>query len=334
MQTIGITTTIPLEIILAAGHKPIDLNNLFIEAENTKDLISSAEQDGFPLNTCAWIKGIYGSVFKHKIKTVVCVTGGDCSNTLMLMDVLKYKGIKTIAFSYPIKPDKQLMIQTLNEFAAEMGTSLAEAENLRREILPLRALARNIDLMTWQTNLLSGAENHSWLVSTSDFNQDLENYFVRGQALLDEAQHRKPYNPQELRLGFIGVPPIYSAHLYDYIEQCGARVVFNEIQRQFSMPYETSSLVEQYTAYTYPYETEYRINDISAAIAERKIDGIIHYVQSFCHRAIGDILMRQSLNVPILTIEGNTDTHLNQHLKTRIEAFLDMLSFNNLYSKK
>ena len=55
------------------------------------------------------------------------------------------------------------------------------------------------------------------------------------------------------------------------------------------------------------------------------IDGIIHYVQAFCHRAIGDIVFRNRLPIPILTIEGNTDFALTQHLKTRLEAFIDML---------
>ena len=30
MARIGITTTVPVEIIIAAGHTPVDLNNLFI----------------------------------------------------------------------------------------------------------------------------------------------------------------------------------------------------------------------------------------------------------------------------------------------------------------
>jgi benzoyl-CoA reductase/2-hydroxyglutaryl-CoA dehydratase subunit BcrC/BadD/HgdB len=49
-------------------------------------------------------------------------------------------------------------------------------------------------------------------------------------------------------------------------------------------------------------------------------------VQAFCHRAIGDIVFRSRLNVPILTIEGNADFTLSQHLKTRLEAFIDMLA--------
>ncbi len=30
MKTVGITTTIPIECLIAAGYTPVDLNNLFI----------------------------------------------------------------------------------------------------------------------------------------------------------------------------------------------------------------------------------------------------------------------------------------------------------------
>jgi benzoyl-CoA reductase/2-hydroxyglutaryl-CoA dehydratase subunit BcrC/BadD/HgdB len=85
------------------------------------------------------------------------------------------------------------------------------------------------------------------------------------------------------------------------------------------------SLAEQYTNYTYPYSIDGRIRDIKSETERRHIDGIIHYVQAFCHRAIGDIVFRNRLPIPILTIEGNTDFTLTQQLKTRLEAFIDMI---------
>ena len=92
------------------------------------------------------------------------------------------------------------------------------------------------------------------------------------------------------------------------------------------MPAPGGSLAEQYTNYTYPYGVAERIDDIAGEVEKRHIDGIIHYVQAFCHRAIGDIVFRNRLGVPLLTIEGNADFTLSQHLKTRLEAFIDMLA--------
>ncbi|TFG45323.1 MAG: 2-hydroxyglutaryl-CoA dehydratase [Dehalococcoidia bacterium] len=330
MRLIGITTTVPVEVILAAGATPVDLNNLFVSNTDPQSLISRAENDGFPLNTCAWIKGIYGAVIAHGIEEIICVTGGDCSNTLMLMEVLRYRGIRAIPFAYPATPEQSAMAATIEKLATELGTTVAAAEECRQQLVPIRSLTSEIDRLTWHANQVSGKENHHWLVSASDFNGDTRLYSEQLQALVAQAGQRERYPEDELRLGIIGVPPVYAAELYPFLEHCGGRAVFNEVQRQFAMPYDVNSLVEQYTVYTYPYATAQRIEDINNAIVERRLDGIVHYVQSFCHRAIGDILMRLELKVPILTIEGNTDFNLNQHLKTRLEAFLDMLHFKNI----
>lgn len=327
MRLIGITTTIPVEVILAAGAVPADLNNLFISSPEPQKLIARAENDGFPLNTCAWIKGIYGAVLENDIREVICVTGGDCSNTLMLMEVLRQRGVRAISFNYPLEPDPTAISEAIHKLAVDLGTTVIAAEEQRRILSPLRSLIQQTDRLTWQTNVISGKENHYWLVSASDFNGDANRYSLELQSLISDTQMRRKYPDDELRLGIIGVPPIFAAGLYPFLEQHGGRVVFNEVQRQFSMPYPAGNLTEQYALYTYPYSTDLRLADINHAIKERRLDGVIHYVQSFCHRAIGDILMRHEIALPILTIEGNTDMGISQHLKTRLEAFLDMLRF-------
>ena len=325
MKRIGITTTVPVEVILAAGDIPVDLNNLFISDKNPLSLITIAERAGFPLNTCAWIKGIYGATLKHGIEEVICVTGGDCSNTLMLMEVLQIQGVRTVPFAYPAVSHESAVEAAINDLAASFNISPQMAEITRRELLPIRELTAQLDQLTWQQNVVSGQENHSWLVSASDFNSDVAEYRAKLKLVIDQATTKNPFSDDELRLGLIGVPPVYAAELYPFLERYGGRVVFNEVARQFSMPYAVTGLSEQYARYTYPYSTIMRLEDINYAVAERGLHGIIHYVQSFCHRAIGDIIFRQTLGVPILTIEGNTDFGLSQHLKTRLEAFLDML---------
>jgi benzoyl-CoA reductase/2-hydroxyglutaryl-CoA dehydratase subunit BcrC/BadD/HgdB len=91
------------------------------------------------------------------------------------------------------------------------------------------------------------------------------------------------------------------------------------------MPGSGNSLAEQYSHYTYPYSVYERLKDITTELKRRRVDGVIHYVQAFCHRGIGDIIFRDALKLPILTLEGNDGFFLTQHIKTRIEAFLDML---------
>ena len=81
MKKMGITTTVPIEVLLAAGYQPVDLNNVLVADPDPGRLITIAERAGFPLNCCSWIKGIYGVCLDYGIEDVLCVTSGDCSNT-------------------------------------------------------------------------------------------------------------------------------------------------------------------------------------------------------------------------------------------------------------
>jgi benzoyl-CoA reductase/2-hydroxyglutaryl-CoA dehydratase subunit BcrC/BadD/HgdB len=333
MKKVGITTTVPSEILIAAGYHPLDLNNLLVNDSNPNRFLTIAERDGFPLNCCSWIKGIYGICRESDIEDVVCVTGGDCTNTVMLMEVLKLKGFNTIAFAYPTRPDVDDMQRTLDEFATAMGTTLAASGAVKSRLQSCRQLLRELDELTWRENRVSGGENHLWLVSSSDFNGDHEKFERELAALVQECSQRQPYPSGELRLAYIGVPAVYARELYRYLERHGARVVFNEFQRQFAMPDPGKSLAEQYTSYTYPYSVQERLADIKPQLKKRRIDGIIHYTQAFCHRGIGDIIFRDALELPVLTLEGNDDFTLNNHVKTRLEAFLDMLERKRLAAR-
>ena len=325
MKRIGITTTVPIEILLAAGYQPVDLNNVFIDDSNPERLVSIAERAGFPLNCCSWIKGIYGVCMEQGINTVLCVTSGDCSNTIMLMEVFRLRGLKVIPFAYPDQPDTGQMQLALQALAETLNTSLDAAEQVRAELKTCRKLALKLDQLTWKEGLVSGGENHLWLVSGSDFNQDHHKYHQELKELLDQCLKRQPYPTDWLRLAYIGVPSVFGKELYPYLENKGGRGVFNETQRQFAMLEPGNSLAEQYSIYTYPYSIYDRLRDITAEIKRRRVDGVIHYIQAFCHRGIGDIIFRDAIDLPFLTLEGNDSFSLTNHIKTRLEAFLDML---------
>ena len=328
MKKIGITTTVPIEILLAAGCQPVDLNNVFINDPDPARLVDIAEKAGFPINCCSWIKGIYGVCMDYGIDDVLCVTTGDCSNTTMLMEVLKLKKLKVTQFAYPNQPVMEQVQAGLQALAETLGTTLKEADKMRDELKQSRSLALKLDRLTWERGVVSGWENHLWLVSASDFNQDYCRYNQDLEKLLSQCEKRQPYPSDWLRIAYIGVPSVYGRDLYGFLEKNEARVVFNEIQRQFAMPDPGESLAEQYANYTYPYSIYGRVKDILFEIKRRRVDGVIHYVQAFCHRGIGDIIFRSAIDRPILTLEGNDDFFLTQHVKTRVEAFLDMLRWS------
>ncbi len=321
---IGLTTTVPVEVIYAASHTPVDINNIFVSDPNPAKLVEEAELAGYPRNVCGWIKGLYSTVLgSDEINTVIAVTQGDCSNTHALMETWQTRGIEIIPFAFPYDRDYDMLKLQIDKLIRTLDTNWEEVGNWKGKLDKVRSLAWELDRLTWEENRVTGFENHLWQVSCSDFNSDPEKFVKDISAVIREAKAREPLN-NEVRLGFIGVPPIMP-DLYNYLETLGARVVFNEVQRQFSMPFKVADVVEQYRLYTYPYNVFARIEDIKQELNRRRLDGLIHYTQSFCFRQIEDLIIRPEMGIPVLTLEGDNPAKLDARSKMRIEAFVEML---------
>ncbi len=324
MRKIGITTTVPIEIIYAANAVPVDLNNLFITHTLPENLIFNAETSGFPRTVCSWIKGLYSIALEKKIKEIIAVMQGDCSNTHALSEIWKEENFKIIPFSYPYDKNITRLKEEILNLMRYFEISYNDVLKIKKKLDLIRKKLLFIDNETWQKNIVSGFENHYFLVTASDFQSNPEKFEVEIDKFLIEIKQRSPFN-EKIRLGVIGVPPIIT-DFYQEIEKLEARVVFNEVQRQFAMLTFCKNIEEQYLLYTYPYSVYNRINDIKKEIKKRKIDGIIHYVQSFCFRSIQDKIFRKYIDVPILTLEGDKPENLDQRNKIRLESFIDMLS--------
>ena len=321
--SIGITSTVPLEIIFAAGLVPVDLNNRFIVDSERGRLIEEAEAAGFPLNLCAWIKGIYAYAVRSGMKHVIGVRQGDCSNTHLLMEIFEDSGIEVIPFDYPADREPAHLRESMEVLAARLGTSLAAAEKVRGEMAALRAKLERLDEMTWRDGKVSGEENHLWLINSSDMRGDWRRYEAELDAFLAEAAGRKA-REAKFRLGFVGIPPIVD-DLYKVLEARGAAIVYNEFQRQFAMPGRHETIVDEYLAYTYPYRTAERIADIKTEVRQRRLDGLVHYVQSFCFRQLADRMIRREAGVPVLALEFDRPGRLDARSLTRVDAFVELL---------
>jgi benzoyl-CoA reductase/2-hydroxyglutaryl-CoA dehydratase subunit BcrC/BadD/HgdB len=287
-------------------------------------MVEEAEAAGYPRNVCGWIKGLYTTVIEDKsIDEVIAVTQGDCSSTHALMETYRLAGVKTISFAYPSDRDYQVLKWQMEKLMKHFGTDWPAVNHMKKKLDLIRSRVWEIDRLTWQENRVTGWDNHFWQVSCSDFMGDPDRFAQEVDEKLASFKSA-PSQRESLRIGFIGVPPIWS-DLYTYLESMGARVVFNEVQRQFSLPFTTEDVVEQYLLYTYPYGVFGRIEDIRREMAIRRMDGIIHYVQSFCFRQIEDMVIKAKLDLPVITIEGDKPGQLDARTKLRLDSFLEML---------
>ncbi|ADL12923.1 2-hydroxyacyl-CoA dehydratase family protein [Acetohalobium arabaticum] len=325
MNKIGITTTVPVEVLLAAGYQAVDLNNLFITSDKYDQYIEQAERDGFPKNSCAWIKGIYGACLKHNIKEVISVLEGDCSNTHALAEVLKARGITTYPLAYPYSHKLDDVKEAINHFMDLFGVTRKEVEEVRDKLNNIRSLAKEIDRLTWKDSKATGFENHLYQINCSDFTGDVDSFAEELKAKINEIEKRESID-KKVRLGYIGVPPMMD-DLYEFVTKFNAYIVYNEVQREFAFPRakQADNIYQQYYDYTYPYDLDFRLEKIKEQIEVRNLDGLIHYTQSFCYRELEDVVIKEELEIPILNIRGDKSRQLDSRMKLRLEAFLDML---------
>lgn len=344
--SVGLTTTIPVEAVFAAGLVPMDLNNAFVGDPGSDALIDLALAEGFPQNSCAWIKGIFGAVVKGGGPSrVVGVVRGDCSGTELLLEAFEARGIEVIPFTYPYPATAVDLEREIVRLCESLGTTLGAAQEWMAKLAGPRGLLGELDRESWEANRVTGAEAHVWLVSSSDFGGDAGAFADELGAFLREVRGREPLDRREgipyrreVRLGYIGVPPI-TPDVFELAESLGARFVFLEVQRQFSMPPDAapgedgtsrppSSIVEQYLDYSYPYTVAHRARDIKNQARIRRLDGIVHYVQSFCHRNLEDVVFRRLLSAPMLTVECDCPGTLGATARARLENFVQVLGEN------
>ncbi|MEW6516050.1 MAG: 2-hydroxyacyl-CoA dehydratase family protein [candidate division FCPU426 bacterium] len=321
-ERIGISSTVPVEVVYASGCVPVDLNNAFISWNPPQILIDEAERQGMPRTVCAWVKGVYSVIRNTNINVIIGVMQGDCAPMTSMLQLLMPLGVEFIPFSYPYDQDRQLLRREVQKLMEYFGVQWDAVEEAKKRLDVIRKLAHEIDRRTWELNSFSGQENLYALVNCTDFKSDPDVFQMELDAML-----RKPprdYPADEIRLGLLGVPGVFS-DLYSYLEERGARVVFNEIARQFAMPEYAKDLLDQNLNYTYPYSVFGRLRDIQEQAQIRQLDGYIHYIQAFCHHQLEDQGFRQHLKMPVLSLEGDRVGPLDGRTRTRLDAFLHML---------
>ncbi|MCD4733255.1 2-hydroxyacyl-CoA dehydratase, partial [bacterium] len=256
-KNLGITATVPTEVALAAGRRLVDLNNALVKGTAPGEAVREAELRGFPRNSCAWIKGIYTTIERLGLRELVGVIQGDCSNTEALLELLRDDGLRAVPFAYPAsrKPDE--MKAALTAFAESLGTSLSLAERWRKRLEPIRQDLNRLDELVVEGKRRDAAY-FSLALSASDYGGDVDDYARR---LSHELTQGEVPDKQPIRLAYLGVPPAFT-NLLEQLNALGASLVYAEIPHQFTMPFGSKNLTEQYLRYSYPYGMAFRVREI------------------------------------------------------------------------
>lgn len=308
MPKIGITALVPPELIFACGGEPFDVNNVIPASQK------------YPKNKlCAWTAIWQEMLVKREIKVdyLVVVAGGDCHNALVDGQKAAMSGIPTHFFFYPFDGDDRYLESQLNNLCGFLG-DIKYPEKFK-EIKKLKKTGQQVDKKRLGGKI-SSSEAFRILVSFSDFLGDL-NEFQKTIATVKE-------NSIEMnnRIALIGVPPIYH-DFHDVAQSLDLQIVFDELPYEFVRHTGTDikEIARDYCDYTFARPLDFRIEFLQKELEKRKVDGVIHYTQFACHHMLEDEVLRQKLDYPMLTIQGDLPGKTPEQLKLRLEAFQEVL---------
>ncbi len=315
MSKIGITALVPPELIFACGGQPYDVNNVIPASRK------------YPKNKlCAWTAIWQEMLVKREIKidSLVVVAGGDCHNALVDGQKAAMSGIPTHFFFYPFDGDPEYLESQLHNLCGFLGS--IEYPEKFREIRKLKKTGQLIDKKR-TIGKISSSEAFRLLISFSDLLGDLNEF---KKALDIKTPQLTPYlntgNIGVNRVALIGVPPIYH-DFHDVAQSLDLQIVFDELPYEFVRHTGTdiNEVARDYCDYTFARPLDFRIEFLQKELEKRKVDGVIHYTQFACHHMLEDEILRQKLDYPMLTIQGDLPGKTPEQIKLRLEAFREVL---------
>jgi benzoyl-CoA reductase/2-hydroxyglutaryl-CoA dehydratase subunit BcrC/BadD/HgdB len=319
-KTAGITALVPPEIIYGSGWYPMDVNN-WIPASDARPRSK----------LCAWTASWREAILKGELKmdALVVVAGGDCHNALADGQAAARKVRRTHFFFYPFDGDAGYLkeqLLALEAFLAGGRRAGADPAHRRRAIAAVAA-AKELGLRLDRARSDGKADSEQafkLLISFSDLEGDPTGFVRKVRSALDAPAPRARADAP--RVALIGVPPIYR-DFHPVCMEAGLQVVFDELPYEFLRlgGDDIASLARSYSTYTFARPVEYRLDFLKRELMRRKVDGVVHYAQFTCHHLLEDRLLREELDWPMLTVQGDLPGATPAQARLRLEAFGELL---------
>lgn len=344
---------VPDELIFAAGAIGIGLcgGSQFRVADGERVL---------PKNTCPLIKSFMGAKITKTCPYFqscdLLVGETTCDGKKKAWEIMKNYADIHVMHLPQMKRDIDLRawsheLEILKERLEELTGNEITPSKLKDAIKLInekrKALRRLYELRKAKPVPISGKD--ALLVTQIAFYDDPERFTSKVNSLCDELEERvklgKGVFPSGTkRIIITGTPmAIPNWKLHHIVETSGAAVVCEETctgTRYFEnlVDEEPDTLEAQIRAISERYmktncacftPNQGRIDDIIRLVREYKADGVIYYNLQFCQSyAVEYELVRQALQregIPVLFIETDYSENDSGQIKTRVQAFLEML---------
>jgi benzoyl-CoA reductase/2-hydroxyglutaryl-CoA dehydratase subunit BcrC/BadD/HgdB len=314
-----------------------------------------------PRNLCPLIKSFYGFKLNRTCpyfqSSDLVVGETTCDGKKKVYELLS-ELIPTYVLEVPHKPDtakgKEFWFKELEAFKAEIekvtGNKIT-AEKLKAAIELINnkrcALKRLSELRAKSPSPISGLDG--LLIEQISFNDDVKRFTAKVNELCDELETRAKNGEgvaakDAPRIMVSGCPmAIPNWKLHSIVQEVGASVVVEEScigTRYFTDLVEPKgenlndllwAIVEKYSQIPCACFTpnERRVKSIKELAEQFKVDGVIYYTLQNCHdyNVEGVKVERafKAQNLPMLKIETDYGTGDAAQIKTRVEAFLEII---------
>jgi len=344
---------VPDEVIQAAGAIGVGLcaGSQFWVPDGEKYL---------PRNLCPLIKAVVGAKTSHTcpyFESADLVVGETtCDGKKKCWEILN-----EFAPVHVINLPHMKRAQDVSAWAEEISAFIGKMEDLTGNKVTAEILAEKIELINERRAVLErlyAARKASpvpisgkdcLLVTQLAFFDDPRRFVAKASALCDELERRIAessgvFQPDAPRIMIAGTPQVIpNWQLHHIIETAGAVVVCEETctgTRYFENPVSPAGpgLDEQIEALAERYlnincacftPNDARIDDVLRLASEYRADGVIYYNLQFCHsynveyRKIEKAL--KDAGIPVMMVETDYSGNDEEQVRTRVEAFLEML---------
>jgi hypothetical protein len=308
--TVGITALVPPELVYGCGHTPYDLNN----AVPTSECAPRGK-------LCAWTATWRDLLLRGELRMdrLVVVAGGDCHNALVDGQRVAARGIPTHYLFYPFDGDEEDMRKQLSSLEAFLGGITDHAAMAR--VADVKDLCIQLDVARCRRQVL-GSRVFNHLIQLCDLGGDMDRFEASARRVLEERPDQVP----DTRIALVGVPPIYP-DFHQVCEGYGMQVVFDELPWEFARMGGRSldTLARNYAGYTFARDLEYRFDKLEQELGRRRVEGVVHYTQYACHHVLEDDMLRERLDLPMLTVQGDLARRCPEQERLRLEAFAELL---------
>jgi len=343
----------PVEILTAAGVVPIRLKGNVSEAITKADAYMETM-------ICPFVRNVFDTALKGKYEYLDgMVLPHQCDSIDRTFDVWSYSlGFPYWHFiNYPHVTDDasieftneilRIFIRSLEKFTGRSITNQALADAVRAHNENRRAMRELYDLRKEDVPLISGTEIMKVLVAAMSLPADESTALIK--SVTEEVKRRAPQSGHKAaRIMLVG-DQIDDVAIVRSIEGADAFLVMDDLSTGSKMYWgdvdatadPVQGITDRYlkklkfpttfiAGNTYPETLEARFGHLRQHIKDFRVNGTILFIYKYCDPYGFEVpAMKsfiESIGMPVLYIEDEYSTSSLGRVKTRIEAFLEMIA--------